>query len=54
LSPSDLCSSHDPQVFRFAPGWAFGINGQGWVRFALVQEPVMLEQAVQRIARFLA
>jgi aspartate/methionine/tyrosine aminotransferase len=37
-----------------APGRAFGINGEGWVRFALVQEPLMLEEAVERIARFLA
>jgi aspartate/methionine/tyrosine aminotransferase len=36
-----------------APGRAFGHNGEGWVRFALVQEPKRLEEAVQHIARFL-
>ena len=33
-----------------APGRAFGQGGEGWVRFALVQEPHRLEEAVKRIA----
>ncbi len=37
-----------------APGRAFGHNGEGWVRFALVHEPARLEEAVQRIAKYLA
>jgi aspartate/methionine/tyrosine aminotransferase len=37
-----------------APGRAFGRNGEGWVRLALVQEPARLEEAVGRIAQFLA
>ncbi len=35
------------------PGDAFGSEGEGYVRIALVQEEARLEQAVERIARFL-
>ena len=36
-----------------APGRGFGPGGEGFVRFALVQEPETLERAVQQIQRFL-
>ncbi len=36
-----------------APGAGFGKSGEGFVRFALVQEPPILEEAVSRIADFL-
>ncbi|OLP19543.1 succinyldiaminopimelate aminotransferase [Leptolyngbya sp. 'hensonii'] len=36
-----------------APGAGFGKMGEGYVRFALVHEPPILEQAVERIAQFL-
>lgn len=36
-----------------APGAGFGKSGEGYVRFALVHEPAVLETAVQRIAAFL-
>jgi len=36
-----------------APGRGFGPRGEGFVRFALVREPEILEQAVQKIQRFL-
>jgi aspartate/methionine/tyrosine aminotransferase len=32
-----------------APGRAFGLQGEGWVRFALVQPPSKLEEAVKRL-----
>jgi aspartate/methionine/tyrosine aminotransferase len=32
-----------------APGRAFGLQGEGWVRFALVQPPEKLEEAVKRL-----
>ncbi|MEQ8968789.1 MAG: LL-diaminopimelate aminotransferase [Coleofasciculus sp. C1-SOL-03] len=35
-----------------SPGAGFGNAGEGYVRFALVQEPEVLETAVQRIAGF--
>jgi LL-diaminopimelate aminotransferase len=35
------------------PGMAFGKNGEGYVRIALVQEEVVLAEAVQRIGRAL-
>jgi aspartate/methionine/tyrosine aminotransferase len=35
------------------PGAGFGKAGEGYVRFALVQEPEILEAAVERIAQFL-
>lgn len=35
------------------PGAGFGKAGEGYVRFALVQEPEILEVAVERIAQFL-
>ncbi|MBW4547711.1 MAG: LL-diaminopimelate aminotransferase [Symplocastrum torsivum CPER-KK1] len=35
------------------PGAGFGKAGEGYVRFALVQEPEILEAAVERIAGFL-
>lgn len=36
-----------------SPGAGFGKSGEGYVRFALVREPLTLEIAVQRIAEFL-
>lgn len=36
-----------------SPGSGFGTAGEGYVRFALVQEPAILREAVQRIAGFL-
>lgn len=35
-----------------SPGAGFGKSGEGYVRFALVHEPDILEQAVDRIAEF--
>ncbi|HEY9699259.1 MAG TPA: LL-diaminopimelate aminotransferase [Trichocoleus sp.] len=37
-----------------SPGSGFGKSGEGYVRFALVHEPPVLEVAVERIAQFLA
>ncbi|MBE9128359.1 LL-diaminopimelate aminotransferase [Coleofasciculus sp. LEGE 07081] len=36
-----------------SPGAGFGKAGEGYVRFALVQEPAVLELAVERIAGFI-
>ncbi|MBE9029721.1 LL-diaminopimelate aminotransferase [filamentous cyanobacterium LEGE 11480] len=36
-----------------SPGVGFGKSGEGYVRFALVQEPAVLRAAVQRIQRFM-
>lgn len=36
-----------------APGAGFGKSGEGYVRFALVHEPAILETAVERISGFL-
>lgn len=36
-----------------SPGAGFGKSGEGYVRFALVHEPAILREAVQRIAQFL-
>ena len=36
-----------------APGAGFGKSGEGYVRFALVREPAVLETAVHRISQFL-
>ena len=36
-----------------APGRGFGKSGEGYVRFALVQPPQVLEQAAQQIAQFI-
>jgi aspartate/methionine/tyrosine aminotransferase len=36
-----------------SPGAGFGKSGEGYVRFALVHEPPVLETAVARIAKFL-
>lgn len=36
-----------------SPGAGFGKAGEGYVRFALVHEPAILETAVERMARFL-
>ncbi|MBE9207382.1 LL-diaminopimelate aminotransferase [Nostoc sp. LEGE 06077] len=36
-----------------SPGAGFGKSGEGYVRFALVHEPPLLETAVARIAKFL-
>jgi aspartate/methionine/tyrosine aminotransferase len=37
-----------------SPGVGFGKSGEGYVRFALVHQPEVLEQAVDRIAEFLS
>jgi aspartate/methionine/tyrosine aminotransferase len=37
-----------------SPGIGFGLGGEGYVRFALVHEPDVLESAVTRIADFLS
>jgi aspartate/methionine/tyrosine aminotransferase len=37
-----------------APGAGFGKSGEGYVRFALVHDPHVLEEAVDRIAQFLS
>ncbi|NDJ26116.1 LL-diaminopimelate aminotransferase [Nostoc sp. B(2019)] len=37
-----------------SPGAGFGKSGEGYVRFALVHEPPLLETAVKRIAEFLS
>jgi aspartate/methionine/tyrosine aminotransferase len=37
-----------------SPGAGFGLAGEGYVRFALVQEPPQLREAVRRLERFLA
>jgi aspartate/methionine/tyrosine aminotransferase len=36
-----------------SPGVGFGQFGEGYVRFALVQKPEILETAVERISQFL-
>jgi aspartate/methionine/tyrosine aminotransferase len=36
-----------------SPGSGFGKMGEGYVRFALVWDPPVLEEAVERIAKFL-
>jgi aspartate/methionine/tyrosine aminotransferase len=36
-----------------SPGAGFGKSGEGYVRFALVHEPAILEAAVERMAQFL-
>ncbi|MEH2370199.1 LL-diaminopimelate aminotransferase [Nostoc sp.] len=36
-----------------SPGAGFGKSGEGYVRFALVHEPALLETAVERMAEFL-
>jgi aspartate/methionine/tyrosine aminotransferase len=36
-----------------SPGSGFGKSGEGYVRFALVHDPAILESAVNRIATFL-
>ncbi|MBE9042451.1 succinyldiaminopimelate aminotransferase, partial [Oscillatoriales cyanobacterium LEGE 11467] len=36
-----------------SPGAGFGKAGEGYVRFALVHEPPVLEEAVARMAKFL-
>ena len=37
-----------------SPGAGFGKSGEGYVRFALVHEPPLLQTAVERIAQFLS
>ena len=58
--PGDLHDSYDFAIHLVeetgvcvAPGRAFGERGEGFVRFALVREPTVLREAVQRIQRFL-
>lgn len=36
-----------------SPGSGFGKSGEGYVRFALVQNPEVLEIAVEKIASFI-
>ncbi len=36
-----------------SPGAGFGKSGEGYVRFALVHQPSVLETAVDRISQFL-
>ena len=36
-----------------SPGAGFGKSGEGYVRFALVQEPPILQEAVEKISDFL-
>jgi len=36
------------------PGSSFGDGGEGWVRFALIRPPEILEEAAERIAKFLS
>jgi acetylornithine/N-succinyldiaminopimelate aminotransferase len=36
-----------------SPGAGFGKAGEGYVRFALVHDPPILEKAVERIGQFL-
>jgi aspartate/methionine/tyrosine aminotransferase len=36
-----------------SPGAGFGKSGEGYVRFALVHEPPILEKAVDKIAEFM-
>jgi LL-diaminopimelate aminotransferase len=35
------------------PGSSFGDGGEGWLRFALIQPPDRLEEAAERIGKFL-
>jgi LL-diaminopimelate aminotransferase len=35
------------------PGSSFGEGGEGWLRFALTQTPERLEEAAQRIGKYL-
>jgi len=58
----DRWASHSIQFSRelvestgvaVSPGAGFGKHGEGYVRFALVHEPEVLEKAVDRIAKFL-
>ena len=37
-----------------SPGAGFGKSGEGYVRFALVQEPEILQQAIAKISNFLS
>ncbi len=36
-----------------APGRAFGLQGEGWLRFALVRPPAKLKEAVLRLEKYL-
>jgi aspartate/methionine/tyrosine aminotransferase len=36
-----------------SPGAGFGDNGEGYVRFALVKTPEILQEAVEKIAIFI-
>ncbi len=51
----DFCEQLCAQTgVALAPGRAFGLQGEGWVRFALVQPPVKLEEAVKRLEKHLS
>ncbi|MEH2410444.1 LL-diaminopimelate aminotransferase [Nostoc sp.] len=50
----DFCTQLVKQTgVAASPGAGFGKSGEGYVRFALVHEPLLLETAVERIAQFL-
>jgi aspartate/methionine/tyrosine aminotransferase len=50
----DFCTQLVEQTgVAVSPGAGFGKSGEGYVRFALVHEPPILQEAVDRIAQFL-
>ena len=50
----EFCTSLVAETgIALAPGAGFGKTGEGYVRFALVKEPEILSQAVQKISTFL-
>ncbi len=50
----DFCEQLCLQTgLALAPGRAFGLQGEGWVRFALVQPPAKLEEAVKKLEKYL-
>ncbi|MDF5736134.1 MULTISPECIES: LL-diaminopimelate aminotransferase [unclassified Nostoc] len=50
----DFCTQLVKQTgVAASPGAGFGKSGEGYVRFALVHEPLLLETAVERMAQFL-
>lgn len=54
LNSVDFCTKLVKETgVAASPGSGFGQSGEGYVRFALVHNPSILETAVERIARFL-
>ena len=50
----DFCTKLVAETgIALAPGAGFGKAGEGYVRFALVKEPEILENAAQKISVFL-